>query len=206
MAIAKFEAFLESLIIGERFKREIYRPCLETIPSSTIAGFFRENLGLMDAMGVGIFQPGSYERRWTVGALTDKALQGASLPIETEYLAPVNGLIKASIYLVWNGPESCLASVRDMSVVMGAWRYKGFGRGRLSFRMVFDPPIVPVTMKTRLTAKAAAALGVRRVIAPVFGYLFESTGPLTGHWTRSLFEGSVVEGPEFLGERYIYDV
>lgn len=206
MRVARFAARFASLIIGERFKRGTYRPCLETIPSSTIAGFFRENFGFADAAGVGIMQPGSYRRLWTTGSLWDKALQSVSLPIETECLAPVDGEIQASIYLAWDKPETPLAVIQEMPVVIGAWRYKGFGHGILSFRELSNPLIVPVTMQTRVTEKAASALGVRRVIAPAFGYLFESTAPLTGHWARSLFEGSVVEGPDFLGRRHPYDV
>jgi hypothetical protein len=206
MKIARFDANFSSLIIGERFKRNVYRPCIETVPSSTIAGFFRENFGIQDAVGVGRIDSASYQRRHVVVSLCDNALDGVSMPIETEYLVPRNGAVRASLYLLWHEQLDFLKAVNGLPVAMGAWRNKGFGRGILSFRGFVDYWIGPVELRTRLTERAGAALGVRRILAPAYGYLFESTGPATGRWVRSLFEGSIVEGPDFLGERYRYDI
>lgn len=205
MMVGKFEAYFETLIIGERFKRGVYRPCIETIPSSTVAGFFRENLGIPNLTGVGLIDSGSYERKWIVVSLFDEALHGVSMPVETEYLAPRDGEVRAHLYVSWDDSLNHLKTIKRLPVVMGAWRYKGFGRGVLSFVELYEPEIRPIELKTRLTEKAAKVLGVRRVLAPVYGYLFDSTGPATGRWVRSLFEGSILEGPDFLGEAYRYD-
>lgn len=206
MKIAGFDAHFSSLIIGERFKRRLYRPCIETVPSSTITGFFRENFGIQDAVGVGQIDSASYQRRRVVVSSFDNALDGVSMPIETEYLVPRNGAVRASFYLLWHDQLDFLKSVNDLPVAMGAWRNKGFGRGVLSFRGLVDYRVGPVELRTRLTESAGKALGVRRIVAPAYGYLFEPTGPATGRWVRSLFEGSIVEGPDFLGERYRYDI
>jgi hypothetical protein len=203
--VGRFEVRFTTLIIGERFKRGIYRPCIETIPSSTIAGFFRENFGIHGATGVGGIDSDSYERKWAVAGLFDEALHGVKFPIETEYLAQRNGGIRATLYLRWQESLEYLKEVKQLPVAMGAWRHKGFGRGLLSFVEVFEPTIRLIELKTRLTRPAAQALGVHRVLAPVFGYLFETTGPVTGRWVPSLFEGSIVEGPDFLGETHRYD-
>lgn len=128
------------------------------------------------------------------------------MPIETEYLAPRNGAVCASLYLLWDERFGFLKDIKHLPVVMGAWRYKGFGRGTLSFCNSFEPRIIALELKSRVTERAAKALGICRILAPVYGYLFESTGVAAGQWARSLFEGSIVEGPEFLGESYPYDV
>jgi hypothetical protein len=206
MKIAQFEADFASLIIGERFKRAVYRPCIDSIPSSTIAGFFRENLGVQDAVGIGRIDSASYQRRHVVASLFDNALDGVSMPIETECLVPRNGTVRASLFLLWHDDLDFLKTVKDLPIAMGAWRNKGFGRGTLSFHGLVDFRVTAVELRTRLTERAASALGIRRVVAPVYGYLFEPTGTAIGRWVRSLFEGSVVEGPDFLGERYRYDV
>jgi hypothetical protein len=203
--IGRFQARFANLIIGERFKRGIYRPCVETIPSSTVAGFFRENFGIPDTTGAGRIDSSSYERKWVVAGTLDEALHGVKLPIETEYLAQRNGGIRVTLYLGWQKSLESLKHTKDCPVVMGAWRNKGFGRGFVSFKELIEPTIRLTVLRTRLTQTAAQALSVRRVLAPVYGYLFEATGPITGRWVPSLFEGSVVEGPDFLGEAHRYD-
>jgi hypothetical protein len=203
--IGRFEARFTTLIIGERFKRGTYRPCTETIPSSTVAGFFRENFGIPDAIGVGRIDSGSYERKWAVAGILDKALHGVKFPIETEYLGQRDDGIRVTLYLRWQESLQSLKQIKLCPVVMGAWRNKGFGRGFLSFAELLEPTIQLTELRTRLTQTAAQALGVHRVLAPVFGYLFEATGPTTGRWVPSFFEGSVVEGPDFLGETHRYD-
>ena len=45
---------IESIIIGERFKGGILRPCQTTIPSSTIDGAFKHYLGI-EVKAVGLF-------------------------------------------------------------------------------------------------------------------------------------------------------
>ena len=50
------EVNTQAIAIGERIKGGTFRPCIETIPTSTLKGSFRDNFGLIDALAIGFFR------------------------------------------------------------------------------------------------------------------------------------------------------
>jgi len=85
-------------------------------------------------------------------------------------------------------------------LTMGAMKSQGFGHCR--FRRVGPAAIEPVRgrLRTRLPLERQGDFEIQKVIAPVYGYLFEPTSPVTGEYVLSLFEGSRVVGPKCLVE------
>ena len=57
-----FELETQAIAIGERIKGGVFRPCIETIPTSTLKGSFRDYFGLADASAIGFFREWTYEK------------------------------------------------------------------------------------------------------------------------------------------------
>jgi len=130
---------IESIIIGERFKGGVLRPCQVTIPSSTIAGAFKHYLGI-EIKAVGIFIEGTYKIKEFAYSVRDKALEVSKMPIFSQYLAPritdnlelkennktSDNKILANIYVVPGNNN--YSSMENLSFQMGALKSKGFGK------------------------------------------------------------------------------
>ena len=95
--------------------------------------------------------------------------------------------------------ESTAEIPHGFNIVMGALISKGLGQCELrKTRLVeADPPKLGF-LRTRIPVDKQSIFNIRRIIMPVYGYLFEPTSTTSGKYVLSLFEGSAVVAPEFL--------
>lgn len=202
-----FELSAQALAIGERIKGGTFRPCIETIPTSTLKGSFRDNFGLPDVLAIGIIKEGTYQKDIFTYAPFDSFLSIAKLPISLEYLKPGHGTkeIIADIYALKNeSTESLIGVTTEMS--LGALKSKGFGRCELRYIGELKPEVQVGYLKGRLLEEECDSFGISRVIKACYGYLFYPTSKVSGVYRRAIFEESIVEGPEILiREAYKYD-
>ena len=203
-----FELKTRALAIGERVKGGTFRPCIETIPTSTLKGSFRDHFGLEDVLAIGFLRKGTYQKDIFTYAPFDAFLGTAKLPISLEYLKPANGTkaVEADIYVVKN--EAVKPLVRDdlTEISLGALKSKGFGRCELRYIGEIKPDLKVGYLKGRLLEDECEAFGITKVIKQCYGYLFYPTSEISGVYKRALFEGSIIEGPEILiKEEYKYD-
>lgn len=199
---------IDSIIIGERFKGGILRPCQTTIPSSTIAGAFRYYLGA-EIKAAGIFIEGTYEKKEFAYSVRDKVLDISKMPIFSQYLAPYRDdsielkeyekcsedKILANIYVV---PEDNLddSALRNLSFQMGALKSKGFGKCKVVDISQNEYPVKQGLLNVKLYEDQCFAFGIR-AIEPVYGYLFKPDNhSISGVYKRALFPGSLVNAPE----------
>lgn len=204
MKLLKLDLDIDSIIIGERVKGGIYRPCLETIPSSTVQGAFKYYLGL-DIKGVGFFCAGTYNIRDFTYSVKDKFLEVAKMPIISSCLYPSGGeKIKAEIYLVRdNAVDKNI--FQNLTLTVGALKSKGFGKTKVISIQEIESEIEQGLLNVRVSASEASSFGIT-VLSPLYGYLFYPQNLISGIYERALFEGSLVRAPEvFLKEATFYD-
>jgi len=204
----EYELTSELLCIGERTKKGTFRPCVKTIPFSTITGALREKFSRSDIYAVGKFASEYlenidefrnihvYSPRYIIEDVT-------RLPLKIEFLTGV----KAHIYLFLREEEVEKFCQQDKNksfdIVMGAFKTKGFGICHLEFlRIIEDSKIVNGGLQTRIPDPEIYPnyFGIKEVKKPIYGYLFEPTNNVTGKYIKSIFEGSLVEGYDFLVE------
>ncbi|WP_461863051.1 hypothetical protein, partial [Thermococcus sp.] len=94
LKLLELDLEIESVIIGERFKGGIFRPCQDTIPSSTIEGALKRYFGV-EVPAVGFFEEDTYKFDEFTYSVRDKFLNVSKMPIITAYLKPKSDKIKA---------------------------------------------------------------------------------------------------------------
>lgn len=204
MKLLKLNLEIDSIIIGERVKGGIYRPCLETIPSSTVKGAFKHSMGL-DVKGVGFFEQGTYEVREFTYSVKDKFLEVAKMPFTSSYLHPTKHTkIKGEIYIVKDNAID-INIFQNLTLTLGALKSKGFGRSTVVNIEEIESEIKQGFLKVKVFEDEASIFGIN-VLSPVYGYLFYSENSISGMYKKALFEGSLVKAPEvFLKEVTFYD-
>lgn len=203
-----FELRTQAIAIGERIKGGTFRPCVATIPTSTLKGSFRDHFGSTDVLAIGFFREGTYEKDIFTYAPFDAFLGTAKLPISLEYLKPANGTnaVIADIYAVKNGATEFITKATPTEIFLGALKSKGFGRCELRYIGEVKPNLKVGYLKGRLLEEERSSFGITKVIKPCYGYLFYPTSEVSGVYKRALFEGSIIEGSEILiKEEYEYD-
>lgn len=206
-----FELSTQAIAIGERIKGGTFRPCIETIPTSTLKGSFKDHFGLIDVLAIGFFRDRTtYQKDIFTYAPFDTFLGTAKLPISLEYLKPANGTkaVIADIYAVKNRTTESLIRSVPTEIFLGALKSKGFGRCKLRYIQEVKSNLKVGYLKGRLLEEECSAFGISKVIKPCYGYLFYPTSEVSGVYKRALFEGSIIEGPEILikkEEEYKYD-
>lgn len=209
----KFRLTTQAIVIGERVKRGTFRPCVKTLPTSTLMGCLKEHFGLENTVAIGFFDCKTYQKRLFTYAPFDAAIGTAKLPLTLEYLAPQEGHreIAAEVYIATT-KETRRIFAKGMThiVTLGALRSKGFGRCQLRFESEIQPERRVGYLRGNLRESDAPAFGIdvqRDVIRPCYGYLFCPDGyRIGGHYERALFVGTILEGPDFLiGKGYQYD-
>ncbi len=219
----------EMLCMGERIKKGQFRPTVTTIPYSQITGALKAIFGDKDIHAVGHFPFKSEQafRREHVQILTysprDRALDTSILPLYIEYLVDVEG----KVYIVeTEDAKDIFKSDKPISIYMGAFKTKGFGRCELKkVKNIGDNDLkvgegmlntrIPIAKVEELKAKGdnfhkdlidndattdflRDIFGIERVKKARYGYLFEPTSATSGVYVLSLFEDSIIEGPGFL--------
>lgn len=203
MKLLRLDIELNSVIIGERIKGGVYRPCIETIPSTTVKGAFKSVLGI-DMIGVGILERGTYKIVDITYSVKDKYLGTSKMPIFASCLFPVQDKIKANIYLAENNVLDTY-NFNYLKFSLGALKSKGFGKARVINLNKIDSEIKQGILNVRVLIEDCRALGITP-ISPVYGYLFSPANFVSGVYKKALFEGSLVKAPEvFLKEVTYYD-
>jgi hypothetical protein len=203
-----FELKTQAIAIGDRMKGGVFRPCVETIPTSTLKGALKVHFGLDDSAAIGFFRRETYEKSIFIYAPFDTLLQTAKLPISLEYLKPRKGFstVLADIYVIKTGKSDILTNFVLTEMAMGALKSKGFGKCQIKLLDEVRPNIKTGFLKGRLLEEECRAFGIDSVIKPCYGYLFCPTSEVAGVYKKALFEGSIITGPELLlEEEYRYD-
>ena len=204
-----FKLSTQAVAIGERVKGGTFRPCIDTIPTSTLKGAFKEQFGLENVVAIGFLNKTSYEKALFTYSPFDAVLNTAKLPITLEYLKPKKEApaVTADIYVEKTQAVKSLCTSMPTNISIGALKSKGFGKCKLEYIEAVATEIKCGYLKGRLLEEETTVLGIVRIIKASYGYLFYPKNRITGVYKRALFERSIIEGPEILidGE-YEYDV
>lgn len=204
----------QAVVVGERVKKGTFRPCVETLPTSTLMGCFHEHFGLKETVAIGFLQPTSYRKDSFTYAPFDACLRTAKLPLTVEHLLPAIGRsqIEGVVYVAAT-PEAKAVFTLDKglwSVTLGALRSKGFGQCSLEYIEEVTPTRRVGYLRGHLRETDAPVFGIdlaRDLIRPRYGYLFRpDPNHISGQYERALFTDTILSGPDFLiGEEYTYD-
>ena len=203
-----FKLSTQAVAIGERVKGGTFRPCIETIPTSTLKGAFKGQFGLENVAAIGFFDKASCEKALFTYSPFDAVLNISKLPITLEYLKPKHdsNAVIADIYALKNeATESLLKSIPS-TIYIGALKSKDFGRCNLYYIKEVKTTLKVGYLRGRLLEEEATSFGIVKIIKASYGYLFYPINRITGVYKRALFERSIIKGPEILidGE-YGYD-
>lgn len=197
-----YEMNARTLYLGERAKGNLFKPCLRTIPYTSITGALNRRFGNASSQeeikAVGFLEKSIGHNRLEL--LTqgpqDRVSGISKIPLQIEFLSDV----LATILVLGNEAASKLP--QRFNLVLGGMRNRGFGEAQLSLKEkkpAGQPR--PGSLRVRLPEDQVPAFGIVKVQTPAYGYLFKpSSQTYTGTYVRSLFEGSRVVGPEFLLE------
>ncbi|PLV59909.1 hypothetical protein [Thermotoga sp. KOL6] len=205
--IKLFELHLEidSVIIGERFKGGVFRPCQTTIPSSTIEGALKHYFGIK-VPAVGFFEEDTYEFDEFTYSVRDKFLNISKVPITTCYLRSkdVNGKIKAKVYIPYDKVAGFKNELNNAEFQMGALKSKGFGKTKIVQIEKIESKVKQGILKVKVFEEEAGEFEITP-ISPIYGYLFKPDEfSIGGVYKRALFPGSLVKAPEILLEEVTY--
>jgi len=195
MRFIEFDLYSDTLCMGERMKGGLFRPCAKTIRYSQISGALRKKFGAREIHAVGYLVEGNgYNKTdYLIYSPRDKASAVSKVPLQVEFLANVRG----KVYVVEN--DSTAKLPQKFEILMGALISKGFGLCRLNRRRTIEVEgAKPGILRTRIPFDKQETFGIKNILKPVYGYLFEPTSPTSGIYVLSLFEGSEVVAPEFL--------
>jgi hypothetical protein len=198
----------QAVAIGERVKGGTFRPCIETIPTSTLKGSFRDHFGLQNVKAIGFFRKETYEKTIFTYSPFDTLLQTSKVPISLEYLKPKEGfsMVIADIHAVKDETAEKLIKYLPAEVSIGALKSKGFGKCEIRHVGEVKPALKVGYLKGRLLEEESESFGIVEIIKACYGYLFYPTSRVSGMYKRALFEGSIIKGPEILIEEvYEYD-
>ncbi len=190
---------LMPLYLGERPKGTIFKPCIKTIPYSQISGALNSRFGISTAKAAGylIDRVGYNKTSYLVYSPRDRYVGKSKVPLEVEFLADVVG----KVFVLKD--ENTQSFLNSFEISLGGLRSKGFGRCTLTRKSIIkESEPERGTLATRIPVKQSESFGIKNVLRPTYGYLFEPIpGTFTGNYVLSLFEGSEVIGPQFLLKR-----
>lgn len=196
---------INSVIIGERFKGDTFRPCQDTIPSSTIEGALKHYFGV-EVPAVGFFEENTYEFDEFTYSVRDKFLNVSKMPIITAYLRPksVHRKIKAKVYIPYSRGFDLKDGLKDAEFRLGAMKSKGFGKSKIVEVKEIKSEIKQGILKVKVFEEEAGDFGIEP-ISLVYGYLFKpDMFSIGGVYKRVLFPGSLVKAPEVLLREVTY--
>ena len=209
-----------ALAIGQRAKGRTFRPCVETLPTSMIAGAMNEYFPGKRIVGIGFFRKATYQKAYFTHAPLNRRTGTSVLPLTLEYLepAPDKGYVEADVYLPRTDGADLVAGSLPLELSIGALRYKGFGRIRLDIVGVVTAsekasrehgwfPYRTGYFEGEIRETELEDFGIE-VIAARYGYLFEPDrdNSRTGRYRRAIFPGSLIKAPAFLvSQEYKYD-
>lgn len=191
MTFQVFTFKAETLCLGERIKGGLHRPCARTLRYSTITSALRHEWGDPALHAVGVLDTIKGTVQQLIYSPTDRVLGVAKVPLTIDYLAGVEG----RVFL----PAHCAIASRAVTLTLGAFRSKGFGRTELAYsgEVQFDP--APGRLAVRIPKHHAHLFGIE-VIRPVYGYLWEPDHEdlTAGRYVLSLVENTLCTAPACL--------
>ena len=194
---------IDSVIIGERVKGGIFRPCQDTIPSSTIEGALKHYLGV-EIPAVGFFEENTYKFDEFTYSVKDKFLSISKMPIITMYLKPNNYKIKAKVYIPLRKGDSLKDKLKNTEFQLGALKSKGFGKSKIVEVKEIESEIKQGILNVKVFEEEAEDFGIE-VISPIYGFLFKPDSfSIGGTYKRALFPGSLVKAPKVLLKEVTY--
>lgn len=205
----EYELTSDILCIGERTKKGTFKPCIKTIPFSTITGALRDKFNNTEIYALGKFK-GDYLRNIDqfrqIHIYSPRYVleDVAKVPLKIEFITDIRA--RVYVFLKNEDPVNFIEKDkrnREFDITMGAFKSKGFGRCHLSFvRIIENPEDKTGRLQSRIPEKYLTLFGINinDVKKPVYGYLFEPITKVSGKYIRSLFEGSIVKGYYFLVE------
>lgn len=198
---------IESVIIGERFKGGVFRPCLNILPSSTIKGALFHFFGI-NSPAVGFFIEDTYQFDEISYSIHDKALHSAKMPLFSSYLKPKykSTKIQAQIYLPINEQSKKLREYKGESIQIGALKSKGFGKSKIIDIEEINSEIKQGNLKVSIFEDETEYYKINQ-ISPIFGFLFKpDIFRINGEYIRALQPGSIVNAPSvIIKEETFYD-
>lgn len=186
----------EALCSGERIKAGNFRPCARTIRYSQITGALKRLFGNGEIHSVGYLDElDSYNcAEYLIYSPRERVSEISKVPLQIETLTNV----RAKIFILKNSFTENLPERFELTI--GALISKGLGHCQLSRVNLHSIDLkrkLPLgKLKIRIPEKYAEIFGIRKIVRPIYGYLFEPVSISYGHYVRSLFEGSFVEAPE----------
>lgn len=193
----------DALCLGERIRGSVFRPCLQVFTYTGLVGALKARFPhpTRKLHAIGRFL--NKEKNLLIFSPRDRGRETSAIPLEIEYLSNVQADLfveKNDFTVTW--PERFILR-------LGAMKSKGFGDCRIT-KIAERRPAAPqsgkLAMRVPQDSDVLSALGVARVNAPVYGYLFHPVHGGIGHYERALFEGSEVEADPILLVREEQDV
>lgn len=200
----EYELTSDILCIGERTKKGTFKPCIRTIPFSTITGALREKFNNQNIYAVGKLDAEYLKnieafKQIHVYSSHYKFEDVAKVPLNIEFLTDVEA--KIYVFLKNESASSFSKANEEFNITVGAFKSKGFGRCKLRFNKIIENPVRKSgRLQTRIPENQFRMFGITEVSKPVYGYLFEPVDKVSGKYVRAIFEGSLVKGYEFLIE------
>ena len=191
----------DTLCLGERIRGSLFRPCLSVFTYTALIGALKVRFPqpYRKVHAVGRFLrdgPDANRREIMTFSPRDRGREVSVVPLEIEYLANV----RAEIFILKN--DFTINFPGQFTFHLGAMKSKGFGQShmtRIGETQRANPQPGKLAVRIPDKPQIHAELGIRRVAAPIYGYLFQPETGGTGHYTRALFEGSqVVADPSLL--------
>jgi len=212
MKFLEYSLTSDRLCIGERTKGGRYKPTIKTLRYSQICGALRHRFGIKNVHAAGSID--KFKVEFLSYTLKDRSSDISKIPLRIEFLTNVEGTVYISEGSI---PENKIAG---FDVTIGAMISKGFGDCSLIKAGEVDTTneaIKEGQLNTRIPIKAEneeelnsliqdgkptifllEIFGIKKVLKPKLGYLFDPIYKHSGIYVLSLFEGSKVEGCEFL--------
>jgi hypothetical protein len=193
----------DTLCLGERIRGSLFRPCLDVLTYTALVGAlkarFPQPFRTIHAVGSFTRDPGDptvNQGEILSFSPRDRGCEVSVVPLEIEYIANV----RAEVFVLHN--DFTTTWPHQFTMRLGAMKSKGFGH----CRMALDGTVPrsnprPGILVSRLPEDQSVldVFSVRKVLSPVCGYLFRPESGGTGHYARSLFEGtSLVADPIIL--------
>jgi hypothetical protein len=184
----------DTLCLGERIRGSLFRPCINVFTYTALVGSLKARFPYpyRSIHAVGRFlnhDPSVNLREIMTFSPRDRGREVSVVPLEIEYLANVC----AEVFVFKN--DFTVKWPDEFTIHLGAMKSKGFGCCHL--KLIDAVPCTsaprPGILDVRLPEDDDAikeVYSIRKVASPVYGYLFRPDTGGTGHYVRSLFEGT----------------
>ncbi len=212
MRFLKYKLTSDRLCLGERTKGGRYKPSSKTLRYSQICGALKHRFGIKDVHAVGLLD--KFKVEYLSYTLKDRSSDISKIPLRIEFLTDVAGIVYISEGSIPGNDE------RNFDMATGAMISKGFGDCKLVKIGNIDTAtesVIEGLLNTRIPINAqddevlkrlieegtpskflSETFGIRKVLRPKLGYLFDPIYEHTGIYVLSLFEDSKIEGCKFL--------